>query len=453
MGSVIDFGAKGDGISDDTIAIQHAVEKLGGDILFPKGTFLITKPIRVMLGNTGPHGFRSEGGVAKIIMKAKGPAFQVIGTHQKTAQPDNFSDHVWLKERMPLFQDLEITGGHPEADGISCEGSMQPSFRGILIHKCRNAIHLRVRDRNVLISDCHIFNNSGIGIFMDKINLHQINITGSHISYCKRGGIVVQESEIRNIQIVGNDIEYNYDPQEKESNDILFDCRKGTVREGTIVGNTIQAKSSPGGANIRLLGVGRENPNAVGLLAISGNLIGSQETAIHVNAGRSVVITGNSIYSGYTHSLMLEDSEHLVIGSNSIDHNPEYKGNSTDAITVSGCRNIQFTGNIVQHSRPAAIPVEATMEISDSTNVQISSCQFHHARKRGILLNNCGMVQVNGCIFTSGKDQMDFITSVDVDDKCRKVMLRDNFFARGSKGNFNLPSSTGQASNNIASDD
>ncbi|MBY0328014.1 hypothetical protein EBS67_01815 [bacterium] len=453
MGSVLDFGAKGDGISDDTIAIQHAVEKSGGDILFPKGSYLITKPIRVMLGNTGPHGFRSEGGTARVLMKGAGPAFQIIGTHQKSALPEHISNSLWLKERMPLFQDLEITGDHPEADGISCEGSMQPTFKSLLIRKCRNAIHLRIRDRNVIISDCHIFDNSGIGIFMDKINLHQINITGNHISYCKRGGIVVRESEIRNIQIVGNDIEYNFDPLESDSNDILFDCRKGTVREGTIVGNTIQAKGSAGGANIRLLGVGKDNPNAVGLLAISGNLIGSQETAIHINAGRSVVISGNSIYSGYHHSLLLEDSEHLVIGSNSIDHNPEYKGNSTDAIVVSGCKNIQFTGNIVQHTRPAEIPVEATMAILNSTNVQISSCQFHQMRKRGILLNSSSMVRVNGCIFTSEKEQADFITSVDVDEKSKKVMLSDNFFAKGKKGNFNLPTHAGQATNNISSAD
>ena len=118
MGSVLDFGAKGDGISDDTIAIQHAVEKSGGDILFPKGSYLITKPIRVMLGNTGPHGFRSEGGTARVLMKGAGPAFQIIGTHQKSALPEHISNSLWLKERMPLFQDLEITGDHPEAAGV-----------------------------------------------------------------------------------------------------------------------------------------------------------------------------------------------------------------------------------------------------------------------------------------------------------------------------------------------
>jgi hypothetical protein len=74
-------------------------------------------------------------------------------------------------------------------------------------------------------------------------------------------------------------------------------------------------------------------------------------------------------------------------------------------------------------------------------------------RKRGILLNSSTMVRVNGCIFTSEKEQVDFITSVDVDENSKKVMLSDNFFAKGKKGNFNLPLHTGQATNNSSSAD
>ena len=34
-------------------------------------------------------------------------------------------------------------------------------------------------------------------------------IAGSHISYCRLGGVRIQGGEIRNLQITGNDIEYN----------------------------------------------------------------------------------------------------------------------------------------------------------------------------------------------------------------------------------------------------
>src|SRR5207247_3893933 len=173
------------------------------------------------------------------------------------------------------------------------------------------------RHRNVIIADCHVYDNSGVGVLLDRVNLHQINIHGNHISYCKQGGIVVARSELRNIQICSNDIEYNFDAKAEQSHDVFFDCREGTVREGTIVGNTIQASRSPGGANIRLFGVGKSDPSAVGLLAITGNLLGSQETVLEFRSCRGIIVSGNAIYSGYRYSLTAEDSEHLVVSGNS----------------------------------------------------------------------------------------------------------------------------------------
>src|SRR5439155_24630011 len=123
-------------------------------------------------------------------------------------------------------------------------------------------------------------------------------LRGSTLSYWKQGGIKVGASEVPNIQICSNDIEYNYDLKAKESADVLFDCRAGTVREGTLVGNTVQAVQSPGGANVRFLGA-KDHPNAVGLFAITGNLLGSQATVLDLHACRGIVISGNSSYSGY----------------------------------------------------------------------------------------------------------------------------------------------------------
>ena len=46
--SIKDFGAKGDGIADDSLAIQGALNSLretGGEVFFPTGTYLINNPI------------------------------------------------------------------------------------------------------------------------------------------------------------------------------------------------------------------------------------------------------------------------------------------------------------------------------------------------------------------------------------------------------------------------
>src|SRR5207249_2392796 len=197
--------------------------------------------------------------VGRVVMAGPGPAFRFVGTHTGSADPASFKPGVWETERMPTVDGLEIVGAHAEADGVEFVRVMQPTLSRVCIREVRHAIRLTERDRNLLIDACHIYNCRGVGVFLDRVNLHQAIVSASHISYCKGGGIKVVGSEIRNLQIVGNDIEYNYDLTAKESADVWIDSTAGSVREGTIVGNTIQAKISAGGANVRLLGPANVN--------------------------------------------------------------------------------------------------------------------------------------------------------------------------------------------------
>ena len=108
------------------------------------------------------------------------------------------------------MQNIEVQGkGDGSADGFRIEGLMQPTFEGVLLRELRHGIHVVSRNRNLLVSHCHIYHCTGVGIFLDGVNLHQTNIASNHISYCRLGGIRIQNSEIRNLQITGNDIEYN----------------------------------------------------------------------------------------------------------------------------------------------------------------------------------------------------------------------------------------------------
>jgi len=86
---------------------------------------------------------------------------------------------------------------------------MEALLSNLLIRECRHGIHFVKRNRNPIISSCHIYHNKGCGVYFEGVNLHQVNIADSHISYNAGGGIKVFNSEIRNLQICGNDIEYN----------------------------------------------------------------------------------------------------------------------------------------------------------------------------------------------------------------------------------------------------
>jgi hypothetical protein len=448
MSNVREFGARGDGTTDDATAILHAIAKGDGHVVFPRGDYLITRPLHIALQQHGRIAIEGAGGAARILMAGPGPALHLVGTHAKSALPDHIQEPVWQRERFPTVRGLEIVGQHAQADGIRIEGAMQPTLQHVAIRRCRHGVHLASRDRNVLISDCHIYNNTGIGIFLDRVNLHQTNIHGNHVSYNKQGGIVIAGSEIRNLQICSNDIEYNHDLKAETSADVFFDCSAGTVREGTIVGNTIQAVRTPGGANIRFKGA-KDHPNAVGLFAITGNLLGSQSRVLDLHACRAVTITGNSIYSGYQHALWAENCEHLVIGSNTIDHNPEYRGNSTDQIVLRNCRHVNWSGGLVQHTRPATDPVAASIAVEGCSNVTITGLQMVSARVRGIALDDCNLVRIAQCTILGAANDDAYRAALGVAGNCRRVFVTDNALGRGADGDFTLPATVGQASGNV----
>jgi len=288
MSSVKDFGATGDSKTDDTKAIRHAIDTGSGSIRFPPGFYRITQTIEIPLKEKGLHGIHGSDGTATLIMDGPGPAFRLIGTHRGTGDPGSVTPQVFHNERMPIIRDLVIEGKHPEADGIELIETMQMRLEGLMVRNLRHGIRLFKRNRNVLINHCHVYHNSGIGIFLDQVNLHQINIGDNHISYNRLGGIRIEGSEVRNLQITGNDIEYNTAKTHKDlpsepTAEIYVDttAEKSSVNEITIASNTIQATVSPGGANIRIIekpGVGRPP----GLWTISGNIIGSQENNVHL---------------------------------------------------------------------------------------------------------------------------------------------------------------------------
>jgi len=245
MSNVQHFGAVGDGQADDTEALQHAIDVGDGQVELPRGEYRLTRPLRVDLAKCSRTGISGSGGTARLLMDGAGPAIEVIGTHAKTADPNGFRPEEWQHERMPQLHAFEINGLHPEADGIRIQGAVQPTLTNLLIRQVRTAVHITDRARNVLISHCHIYHNTGVGIHLDRVNLHQTIIASSHISYCRLGGIRIDNSEIRNLQITGNDIEYNnnrafpdYADQPEPTAEIYVDTQDGSVREGTICSNT-----------------------------------------------------------------------------------------------------------------------------------------------------------------------------------------------------------------------
>lgn len=78
--SVMDFGAVGDGVADDTAAIQAAIDQIktqgGGSVVFPYGNYKVTSTVNIA-GNFGYGGVQLIGNNSTITSTANAPAFLI----------------------------------------------------------------------------------------------------------------------------------------------------------------------------------------------------------------------------------------------------------------------------------------------------------------------------------------------------------------------------------------
>lgn len=448
MRSIREFGAVGDGQSDDTTAIQHAIEEHAGQLYFPPGDYLINKTISVNLDEAKRFGLSGAVGCARIVMAGPGPAFHLRGTHRATADPGGVTPLTWNNERMPTATNIEILGRHEEADGFLLEGTMQSTFDGVLLRELRHGIHLRDRARNLLVTGCHIYNNRGVGIFLDNVNLHQVIIASSHISYNKSAGIKILNGQVRNVQITGNDIEYNYD---KEGGEDAAPCAEiwietsdegATIREATIASNTIQSRWSPNGANIYVLGQSATHNHKAGMIAISGNLIGSQDTNVHLVSCRGISLSGNVIYSGHQRNLLIEASRNITVTGNTFDHNPDYLPLELDTgIRIVNSSDVTLTGNTIQDAfagtHTVKTPVQqhrtALIEAEHCVRLSLNGNQITDGVPYGVHLKACSFVNLCGCTITEGRPEKKMHAAVRWEGRGEANLIGQCLFSAGTE--------------------
>lgn len=378
----------GDGKTDDTAAIQHLFDTVGS-VRLPKGTYLLTQTVKIDLAKTGFAALSGDGTV-RLIMAGTGPALHFVGTHEGSAAPETFKPEVWEMQRTPMVDGIEIVGADAEADGIEATGTMQITLSRVVIRDCRHAVHLSVRNRNVLISACHFYHNTGIGVFYDNVNLHQSNIVGSHISYNGGGGVVSVGGNVRNLHIGTCDIEGNHAKDGPPSANVLLDSRGGSIGEVAITGCTLQhTHKSPDSANIRIIGSGtdasllrrggREHTRE-GNVTITANVFSDVQVNVEIQHARGVTITGNTFWEGFQHDLAVTDSGHIVVTGNNFDRNPRYLVNGNDNAEKNGivfqrCEDTLFSNNVISGvwQQRAAVDIEACDRMQISHNSVLDS--------------------------------------------------------------------------------
>jgi parallel beta-helix repeat protein len=403
--TIRDFGAIGDGQADDTAAIQRAVDA-GGGVVFPHGTYKITGTVTIDLQKTGFVSLIGDG-TASIVHSGSGPAFHFIGNHAGSADPKTMKPDVWLRQRMPVVRGLEILGDHAEADGIEATGVVQLTVSETLIRKCRHAVHLTQRNRNIILTACHFYENRGCGVFYDHVSLHQSNIVGCHISYNAMGGVVFRGGDVRNVHIGTCDLESNMSPDTPPTANVLLDCTDGSTAEVAITGCTLQHNSkSPGSANIRVLGRGvgpKDTVTQEGHITITGNVFSDVMVNVHLKDVRGVSMTGNTFWQALEHDVLVENSQAVVIASNDLDRNPRYviKETIRGGVVLRDCNDCKLSGLIVK----GAIRDDAAIVLERCTRTTVTDCSIFDNDCVGLRLKDCKRCLVTGCLIRDDRTE------------------------------------------------
>jgi hypothetical protein len=319
-------------LPDQTEALQKQINETGA-LLLPTGTHRITKPLVFALSQKRSTAVRPEAGAVTLIMDGPGPAIRITGSHKGTASPKTFEPATW-NENMPLIEGIDIVGNHPQANGIELFQTVGAIVNKVSVRWCHHGIHLVERNRNVVISDVHLYENSGIGLYLDDLSLHQINVSNSHISYNRTGGIVVRDGNVRNLQITGCDIEGNMPDDDTHTNaaNIMIDVsatpkdRSKSVAEVAITGCTIQHSSNysgsqydsiaPGGANIRIFG---KEIWPVDSVTITGNVISDTNVHLDISYATDVTISGNTFFAPNPDFVHVRDSKRILLNGNTFN--------------------------------------------------------------------------------------------------------------------------------------
>lgn len=295
--------------TDDTEAIQNALA-YGGVVDFPIGkNFLVTNTIKLDLGSIR----KINGNGSTLIAQGDFLILDVKGNLSGSAAPESAGSAA-LREHGPQIDALRVRS----SSGVTCDAiSLNKTF-GLILSNCnfqftRNGIVFSGANRNVILNGSHVYGCFENGLyFKPNGDLHQINIIGTHVSYCRRN-IFVDDHGIYNMQIAGCDIETSAYPA-GALHDMHFRMNTKILEDIEITGCTIEDHWLTN-EMIKFEGLSQDKIFAI---TLTGNVIGNSllnEVSLHNVKGFSA--TGNTFKMSSGLSFKLSGrNEGINIGAN-----------------------------------------------------------------------------------------------------------------------------------------
>ena len=313
--SVKDFGAVGDGVADDTVAIQAAVDAMnglnGGSIFIPAGEYLITDYV-TLYSDVTLFG-EGKSSIIHLVNSSRSDVFRATGT-----QPSPIN-RITLRDFM-LYGDATFSAGAPSVQnggGINFVYADDCVIENLWVSGFSDGGIAILNGNYNTVANCRVrYTAQGI-----SFNANDIDVTGNVAV-----GNTISDTGTYN----GLHLEGGFGPS----------AATGEVRYTTLAGNTV-INSYEAGINIELAPYTACSGNAVynaGFGATSVNM------GIKVFGGFSSTLSGNTVRgcSGYG----------IVVGANSgecaVSGNTTVNNSNSLLVTDNGTAatlNVSVSGN------------------------------------------------------------------------------------------------------------
>lgn len=369
---VKEYGAKGDGVTDDTAAIQAALNA-SLMVMFPPGAYLVNDPIEPQAGSHLDLGVATikagvkdwlDTGIIQFIgktgltitggtidgQKALNSTGRIFGIRLRNAS-NVIIDGVTV-QNCPGLNSTGVNGGDGLYIGAAAPGQASENitvtnctFRGNVRQGCSIT-----RGRYIKIIGCEFVDTSGnapgagIDIEADTANeiLSDITITGNVFRNNEWGVMIIELSNPENITVTGN-VFYN----NRQSSMLL----RG--KELTITSNAIYHDSPPSSSSAILVS-DLTNATIAGN-TITGNYDGDERGGIRIgNKTENLLVVANNIAKTFRAGIRVDalynpgnNIRNIVISNNALFNCYESGAAPSSAIEVIGSGGADLTENII----------------------------------------------------------------------------------------------------------
>mgnify|MGYP003633805158 FL=1 len=369
--NVKDFGAKGDGVTDDTVAIQAAIDSLdtgedyttGGIVYFPVGRYKILRPIEITGGNPLPPPDGEN--LASITLQGEGIHNTIIDVGD--GYTGDYAVHV-IDSTYSSFKDLQILGNNRTSYGLYVEAGSE-----IFIE--------RVFCQNYFVS-CFYFKRC----FM--VTMTQCRSKGGITGFDFSGGyntsLNINNCYALNTNLAGQ----GFDIKDVSYSSFIACGADTTGRHGYKVSNC---------AGVTFTSCGAEN------FLRSAWLFQSSTTLNTGTIVQGTRCTLNECFSFVASSAFSQETGYGSLFSNLIDAT---SGTSESIIDVEVNRFFEY---FIQHN----ISVNSTGVVSTDHKLALNNCRFKQGvRGTAAVINPIDVERVNNLAITSANTSVIDLASV-----------------------------------------